>query len=173
MLMISITGGSMGRVWNPKKTVEFSKVFSVFELNRVGAFRRNLGVLTTMSWKNRIGQDRGSIGYKVRADLSAVELFYSVSGSWAGPEPEDIHIVVPLDTTPCHFGGERFWFICPLTTNGSACRRRVAKLYLPPGAKYFGCRHCYDLSYRSKQVARRPFFWMFESKKRRRKAGRG
>jgi len=31
------------------------------------------------------------------------------------------------------------------------CGRRVAKLYLPRGARYFGCRHCYDLTYLSCQ----------------------
>ena len=34
------------------------------------------------------------------------------------------------------------------------CRRskvRVAKLYLPPGGLYFGCRQCYRLTYRSAQ----------------------
>ena len=35
--------------------------------------------------------------------------------------------------------------------NGHACNRRVAKLYLPPGGRYFGCRHCYRLTYRSVQ----------------------
>jgi len=25
----------------------------------------------------------------------------------------------------------------------------VQKLYLPPGCKYFGCRHCYNLGYSS------------------------
>jgi hypothetical protein len=29
--------------------------------------------------------------------------------------------------------------------------RRVGKLYLPPSARYFGCRHCYDLTYNSVQ----------------------
>jgi hypothetical protein len=31
------------------------------------------------------------------------------------------------------------------------CGRRVGKLYLPPGASYFGCRHCYELTYKSCQ----------------------
>jgi hypothetical protein len=31
------------------------------------------------------------------------------------------------------------------------CDRRVAKLYLPPGGRYFGCRECYRLTYRSAQ----------------------
>jgi len=40
-----------------------------------------------------------------------------------------------------------------LTVNGVACNRRVGKLYLPPGGRYFGCRACYDLAYRSSQRA--------------------
>jgi hypothetical protein len=44
---------------------------------------------------------------------------------------------------------KHFYFICPLVVNGRACRRRVAKLYLPPGGEYFGCRHCYNLTYES------------------------
>jgi len=33
--------------------------------------------------------------------------------------------------------------------NSRVCRRRVAKLYLPPGGKCFGCRHCYNRTYES------------------------
>ena len=55
-----------------------------------------------------------------------------------------------LTSTFPYYGGERYWFICPL----SGCGRRVAKLYLPIGAKYFGCRHCYNLSYASRNVSR-------------------
>jgi hypothetical protein len=29
--------------------------------------------------------------------------------------------------------------------------RERLKLYLPPAARYFGCRHCHDLTYRSAQ----------------------
>jgi len=31
--------------------------------------------------------------------------------------------------------------------------RRVAKLHSPPGSRYFGCRHCHDLTYNSCQEA--------------------
>jgi hypothetical protein len=33
------------------------------------------------------------------------------------------------------------------------CKRRCFKLYEPPGADYFGCRECYDLTYHSAQTA--------------------
>ena len=58
---------------------------------------------------------------------------------------------VDLETTPCNFGGQRWWFLCPLTRNGRPCRRRCGKLYSPPGNLYFGCRRCNDLTYRSCQ----------------------
>jgi hypothetical protein len=45
----------------------------------------------------------------------------------------------------------RWWFVCPLVVNGRPCNRRVGKLYLPGASRYFGCRHCYDLTYTSCQ----------------------
>lgn len=36
--------------------------------------------------------------------------------------------------------GPRSWFVCN-------CDRRVAKLYLPPNAMHFKCRHCHKLTY--------------------------
>jgi len=43
----------------------------------------------------------------------------------------------------------RFWFICPLGTDQGYCGKRVGKLYLPGNGTYFGCRHCYNLTYKS------------------------
>ena len=51
---------------------------------------------------------------------------------------------VNLVTTPCYFGGVRYWFGCP------SCGRRVGVLYLAPGDVYFRCRHCNNLSYHSR-----------------------
>ena len=58
---------------------------------------------------------------------------------------------IELATTPCRYGGLRYWFICPLVKNGYPCHRRITKLYLPSGGTYYGCRHCYDLTYESCQ----------------------
>ena len=56
-----------------------------------------------------------------------------------------------LQSTEPHYGGLRWWFTCPMINQGFRCDRRVGKLYLPPDARYFGCRSCYDLTYRSVQ----------------------
>jgi len=61
-----------------------------------------------------------------------------------GGEWESLHCRVPLDWTPCNYGGQRVWWRCP--TQG--CGRRVAVLF---GARLFACRHCHRLAYRSQR----------------------
>ncbi len=61
-----------------------------------------------------------------------------------GGNKTDYGYTVSLVTTPCNFGGVRYWFGCP------SCGRRVAVLYLAPGDVYFRCRHCNNLSYHSR-----------------------
>lgn len=55
----------------------------------------------------------------------------------------DIDYYVSLAWTPCNYGGQRPWFICP------GCGGRVAKLYLY--RRFFRCRHCHDLVYTSQR----------------------
>jgi hypothetical protein len=38
--------------------------------------------------------------------------------------------------------------------------RRVGKLYLPPGERYFGCRCCHRLTYRSVQEHDKRVDWL-------------
>ena len=66
-----------------------------------------------------------------------------------GGDAVDVDQSIRLTNTQPNFGGLRRWFVCPLVVSGRACRRRIGKLYLPPGQKYFGCRRCYDLTYQS------------------------
>lgn len=65
-----------------------------------------------------------------------------------GGERETVDYPVRLDTTPCHYGGERHWFRCP----AAGCGRRVAKLYL--GRRIFVCRQCLRLAYPCQREAR-------------------
>lgn len=48
---------------------------------------------------------------------------------------------IKITTTPCYYGGFRYWFICP------TCRTRVGSLYRKPLASLFLCRHCQNLTY--------------------------
>lgn len=67
------------------------------------------------------------------------------------PEGQTSHYLVRLTSTPCHFGGKRWWFVCPLVWDGRACNRRVRILYRPWGTRYFACRECHELTYESRQ----------------------
>lgn len=61
----------------------------------------------------------------------------------------DLDYSVKLISTPCKYGGDRWWFLCPLIVDGVECNRKVEKLYLPSNSMYFGCRHCHNLTYNS------------------------
>ena len=131
--------------WNGKKTT----VEESFSLG-IGDFRGRLGPGSagTFTWTHASG-GKASVGYFVTwdSDTPTVTLHYR----WE--DGENIRIPVRLQATLPTFGGRRWWFTCPLILDGVACKRRVGKLYLPPGARYFGCRHCHRLTYRSSQEA--------------------
>ena len=86
-------------------------------------------------------QEKGRI--RVKTEEGMVILSYSTrleGGEWVS-----FNYSVNLQTTACHYGGERYWFICPAI----GCGRRVALLYMAD--KYFACRHCYQLAYPSQR----------------------
>jgi hypothetical protein len=106
-------------------------------------------------WTNRAGQETASMGAIVSAldDEHYMRLLYTMTDRNTGKETQ-FDYKVPLEATRCHFGGVRWWFICPLSVNGVRCGRRVGVLYRAPRADYYGCRHCYDLSYESRNERR-------------------
>lgn len=129
--------------WNKKSTVEESLALSIREF-RGRLYPRAAG---TFAWTWTSGS-KSSVGYFVIwGDVPTIMLDYR----WR--VTEDVQIPIRLQTTPTQFGGRRRWFTCPLIVNGVACKHRVGKLYLPPGARYFGCRTCHRLTYRSCQEA--------------------
>lgn len=80
-----------------------------------------------------------------------------VPPSFSTPKPEWVFLTrldrgaemcpVPLEWTPCNYGGLRAWFHCP--TRG--CGRRVAILYCDGNRGTLSCRHCLQLTYQSRQ----------------------
>jgi hypothetical protein len=95
--------------------------------------------------------------------ITNIWLQYEVGG-------EPIERTIELQTTRPHWGGQRCWFICLFSGNGRACRRRVTKLYLPPGSKYYACRRCHALTYRSQRELR-PMRLLSKAQKIRRRLG--
>lgn len=149
----------MGRYyWDKKDTVEDSRSVSISFLKKHGYFSTQCCKSGRIFWTNCYDEETGSIGIVVSTieGENFVRFYYTVTDRNTG-EKADYDYKVQLTTTPCYFGGVRYWFICPLVKNGVYCGRRVAKLYKAPSAELFGCRHCYNLSYESRnepQLAR-------------------
>jgi hypothetical protein len=104
--------------------------------NRAGSF----------GWGRDGEKNTASVSYllTVGTNTGTLRLMYSMKSANA-----DLDYSVRLVATPCHLGGVRWWFICPLVRNSVACGRRVRKLHLD--GRYFGCRYCHNLTYRSCQ----------------------
>jgi hypothetical protein len=132
-------------------TVEDGLILSSSKLQRDRMMRPNLHWAGTVTWSHSYtGEKLASIGLDTHTTDGAgwARLHYTRTN--AG---EQMDYRVNLTTTPLPWGGLRWWFLCPLVTGGRYCGRRVGKLCLPPGARYFGCRHCYRLAYTSSREA--------------------
>lgn len=107
---------------------------------------------TTISWGEN--GSHGSVGCIVDLydETPYVKFNYTQTDNHTG-EKKDFDYKVYLTTTPCHYGGIRYWFRCGITANGKYCGRRVGVIY--KNGDYFACRHCYDLTYSSKNQNKR------------------
>ncbi len=135
--------------WSSKEEADSLKQVSVYFLKKHGYF--SSGISGTMTW-SRNGEKTGSTGIQSNIDDSEqyIRFTYTQTDRDTG-EKQDFDYKVPLITTPCHFGGFRYWFQCPWYANGVYCGRRVGVLYL--GGKHFACRHCYNLTYESQKLS--------------------
>ncbi len=135
-------GAGSGRRWrfDGHDTVDTCQQLDVRCMERKGWLAP--GRSTTITWK-RSGEPAGYIS--VRAEIGFVLLNYRVRSG--GSAWEELAYPVPLVATPCHLGGERRWFLCPML----GCGRRVAILY---GGRIFACRRCHRLAYPSQREGR-------------------
>ncbi len=100
------------------------------------------------------GENKSSVGIEVSVldDTDYLRIHYTQTDRDTG-EKKDFDYKIPLTTTPCRYGGKRYWFTCPWSKGGVYCGRRVGTLY--KDGDYFACRHCYELTYSSRKVNRR------------------
>jgi hypothetical protein len=126
----------MGRYyWDKKETVEDCRSVSISFLKKHGYLSEPCCMSGTIVWTNRFSERASSIGIMVDTlyNVGYVKFSYTVTDRNTG-EKTDYDYKVQLTTTPCNFGGVRYWFICPLSKNDVYCGRRVGKLYCAPGA---------------------------------------
>ena len=141
----------MGRYYSSKKEeADCLKQVGVSFFRKHGYFAEgwHSGTITF----SRNGEKTGSISIQsfVGDGEQYVKFIYTQTNNNTG-EKNDFDYKIPLTTTSCYFGGKRYWFICPWYANGKYCGRKVGVLYL--GNKYFACRHCYDLTYNSRNLS--------------------
>ena len=106
---------------------------------------------TTMSWKSNLGTHT-SIGLDI-CPPGRIRLYYTVTKG--NDEPREYRYNVHIESTPCNYGGMRWWFFCP------ACDRRCRILYLPSDEIYFACRICHNLTYESQQEGKDKLWPLF------------
>lgn len=122
-------------------------------LRREGVLENHSWKSRTITWTHRPSDRQSSISIEAsltEEDGDYVRLTYNVTDR-VDDSKEKIDYKVLLTSTPCHLGGVRYWFTCPLIANRGYCGRRVAKLYFL--GKYFGCRHCHQLTYESRKLS--------------------
>ncbi len=125
-------GWGSGRPGSGNTTADY-KQLDVRLLQRDGFLERRWS--SNLRW-TRNGEPTGDIN--IRPEDDRVILHYR--SRERGGEWTDREYPVMLERTPCHYGGERVWFRCPVVR----CGRRVAILY---GGTVFACRHCHRLAY--------------------------
>jgi len=124
--------------------VEEAKKIDTADLNKQGKFNGKYSQ-GSLSWEDE--DDISKIEYEIRLDseyggwMRLVYQFYDDDGG-----PYDFDRKIKLTTSPCNYGGRRWWFHCP------DCGRRVRVIYLICDS-LFKCRKCCDLRYRSSQRA--------------------
>lgn len=92
----------------------------------------------SFSWQWLVN-DRSVAGISIRIETGTMTLSYRMKSTG-----EVVEQRVQTQISPCHLGGQRYWFTCP------RCSMRVALLYAP--GRYFACRKCGGLGYATQKV---------------------
>lgn len=137
-----------------KQQAEQSNRLSIFWLKKHGYLNKECSYQSgSITWSYGLSENKSSIGFSIVKDnwgtpqeKAHINLRYSHTSYW-NEQKENMDYGVELTITPCNYGGQRYWFICPLIKNGRYCGRRVGVLFSI--GKWFGCRHCGNIAYTS------------------------
>ena len=132
--------------------VEYCRVLSIRLLRKHGLI--DADKVAAVQWRNEAGKVmlKADVETIINADADKTLIMVvrrevlSTDGKQKTVEQR-----IRLTASACNYGGVRYWFECPVVKDGMYCGNRCAKLYLPDGQLYFGCRECYDLTYQSCQ----------------------
>lgn len=151
----------MGRYYSSTKTeADNLKKIDISWLNRQNLLQGWRS--DQINWTNGHTGDKSSIGIDVVLSENEKYARLHYTQTEHGGEKKDFDYRIPIISTPCNYGGKRYWFICPLSKNGQYCGKRVRVLY--KAGDYFACRHCYNLTYSARNENRRyKMFSLFDT----------
>ena len=138
-------GYGSGNHGSQRPTTDGLLFLDIRYMRRAGFFRTTPGVTYTgrLAWSSR-GKPSGNITVFVTGTEAAyppdILLSYRVRASHE-TEWRDVSERVAIETTACHYGGERPWLLCP------RCGSRRAVLFSVDGR--FRCRACHRIAYSS------------------------
>jgi len=141
----------MGRYYSSKKTEADSlKKIQTWWLKKYGYLNDDCWRSGSIKWTNSWSDTESSVGISADTYHEDPHLQINYTQTDQDGEKKNFNYKIPLTTTPCYFGGKRYWFICPWYASGIYCGRRVGVIY--KAGDYFACRHCYNLSYDSRNL---------------------
>ena len=143
----------MGRYsYSNRETVDGLRTLSIYWLKKNNYLTPGSHIGHVYWSKSGLPMGNIKFAIKLTENDSYIILDYISTNRFSG-EKFDVLYLVPVTRTRCYFGGHRYWFRCPgRDKNNTICGRRVAKLYGPE--TYFLCRHCYNLTYLSRNENR-------------------
>ena len=101
------------------------------------------GGVGTLTW-TRDGEETGSAAY--RASETALEVRYAIVGD--EDELTPVVVTIPILRRSCRYGGHRNYWRCP------RCGRTCEVVVMASHGRWWGCRRCLRLRYRSQGLDR-------------------
>ena len=146
-MLFCMGGWGSGR-YGGRPTADASLRIDLAWMVRTGRAKDGAEVRGSLHWSCG-GTPSGSISYTAVLNEPGAERLELSYTRGSGENREQVQQTVQLCFTVPHYGGKRWWMICPY--RGS----RVGKLYLPPGGDRFASRQAWRLAYQSQRDAKR------------------
>lgn len=130
--------------WQPGRAghlVEQAVTLNIDQFIRLGALTPGSSTSGQVNWTFGSGQAGfASFAIKLLNPDSYLQIDFLIRDRATGVR-RDVRQKIVLVTTKPHFGGMRWWFVCPI--NGD----RVGRLHLPSDASVFASRRAHSLTY--------------------------
>ncbi len=125
---------------------DYLKKIRIWGLKKDGCLKLGRITQNTISWNYNGNYSKILLEISLKPDINIFTRFeYTQMDSHGNRVNFDYKVF--LTTTPCNFGGLRYWFKCFF------CKKRVGILY--KRGDYFACRHCQNLTYESRNLSGR------------------